>query len=272
MAKKEEEEVNFVNPNDPKDEDLNVQNFLAKNGPQKLLIQQRDGNIKPTKWIFAAIFAYLLVSPLFNMFQNAAGTAWVLVLLILPIALIIWTFIEYWARMECWFICICRGIILDLEKTHSAPKWLCTIPMFFVYFFMLFVAILWAISYKPENDEEFWKRYVGAALFLIGILFILTLTKGFVDLEGAPRTLSLNMFIFLLNDRKVLSSRGYKVVHYSQLANYFEKLIKDKSQQFSWNEVYKLPHEADPNGITKWNIIWGCKYAPFLRKNKDLTN
>lgn len=264
------EEEKFVNPNDPKDEDLNVQNFLEKNGPQKLLMKQRDGTISWTKWIFAAIFAYLLVSPLFNMFQNAAGTAWVLVLLLVPIAGIIWCFIEYWARMECWFICLCRGIILDLEKTHEAGKWLCTIPMYFVYFFMIFVAILWALSYHPDNDNE-WKRYVGAALFLIGILFIIPLTKAFVDLEGAPRTLSLNMFMFLLNDPKVLSGRGYKLVHYSQLAKYVEKLRNDKSATFSWNAVYKLSHEADPKGITKWNVIWGSSFAAILRKNKDLT-
>lgn len=265
-------EGKFVNPDDPKDEDLNLQNFLAKNGPQTMLLKQRDGTISWTKWIFAAIFVYLLVSPLFTMFQNAAGTAWVLVLLLLPIFGIIWSFIEYWARMESWFICICRGIILNTEKTHTAPNWLCTVPMYFVYSFMILVAILWAISYKPEGDDAFWKRYVGAALFLIGILFILPLTKAFVDLEGAPRTLSLNMFIFLLNDPKVLSGRGYKVIHYSQLANYFEKLRKDQNAKFSWNEVYKLSNETDSKGISKWNIVWGCKYAPILRKNKDLTS
>ena len=96
--------------------------------------------------------------------------------------------------------------------------------MFFVYFFMITVAVLYAIAYEPELDEngneKEWKRYVAAVLFLLGIIFILMLTKSVVDVEGASRTLSLNMFVHLLDDKKILKDRGYKVVHYSVFGEY----------------------------------------------------
>jgi hypothetical protein len=271
---KEEEEVkvDVLRPGDFPDEELTVENFLAKNGEQKKLIEARDNIISWKKWIQLLIFVYLLISPIFPMLIDAGDTAWVLVFYLVPLILIIWSFIEYWSRAEIWYCCLCRGIILDMEKTHELGKWACTLPLYFVYFFFTCVTVIWAITYEPKADKDGVikqeKRYIGAALFLIGILFILSLTKAFVDIEGSPRLLSVNMFIFYLGDVKVLSSRGYKVVHYSQLDKYFNK--KDPSKVFSWNDLYQLSHEPASDGVTKWNLTWGCSLANLLRENKDV--
>lgn len=270
----EEEAIEDVIRNgDCADEELSVENFLAKNGEQKRLIMARDNVISWKKWIHLVIFVYLLISPIFQMLISASGTAWVLCFYVIPLALIIWSFIEYWARSEIWYCCLCRGIILNMEKTNEFGKWACTLPLYFVYFFFTVVAVIWALTYKPEKDEKTGEsksemRYVGAALFLIGILFILVMTKAFVDIEGAPRLLSVNMFIFLLDDAKVLSSRGYKVVHYSQLDKYFNS--RDSNAKFSWNDLYKLSHKPAADGITKWNLTWGFSLASLLRDNKDV--
>lgn len=252
---------------------LTVQNFLSKNGEQKLLLEKRDDTLGFTRYISLLIFLYLLISPIFPMLKDAGGTAWVLALYVLPLSLLIWAFIEYWCRMECWFCCICRGIILDMEKTTAAPKWLNTLPMYFVYFFMLVAAVLWGIAYepKPEEDGETpeWKRYVGAALFLLGILFMLSLTRDIVDVEGARRLCSVNEFIHFLGDPKILEARGYKVVHYSQLGIFLKH--KDPNTPFSWNEIFKLSHEPNPEGASRWNLTWGTQMSFILRENKDLT-
>jgi hypothetical protein len=253
-----------------KDSELTIENFLKKNGEMKLLKEQRDATIGVFKFLFLIIFCYFLISPIFQLFVSAADRAWVLVLMIIPIAAICWCFYEYWSRGECWYICICRGIILDLEKTNKPVMWLCTFPMIFVYFFLILVAVLYAISYKPASEEAFWKRYVAAALYLIGILFIISLTKTIVDVEGSNRLLSVNMFVHLLGDVDVLKSRGYKVVHFSQIGKYIAE--KKPETPFSWNDIFKLSHIPDPNGASKWNLNWGFKMAKLLRVNKELTS
>lgn len=254
--------------------ELTVQNFLSKNGDQKLLLEKRDDTLSCSRYISLAIFLYLLISPIFSMLKDAGGTAWVLALYVIPLVLLIWAFIEYWCRMECWFICICRGIILDMEKTNKAPRWLCSFPMYFVFFFMIVAAVLYAISYEPEEDEngetQEWKRYIGAALFLIGILFMISLTRDIVDVEGARRLVSLNEFIYYLGDVKVLEARGYKVVHYSQIGTFLKN--KKEDSDFSWNEIFKLSHEPDPNGASRWNLSWGAEMSLILRKHKDKTD
>jgi hypothetical protein len=289
---------------DSQKEGLNVKDFLKRSGDQKLLLEKRDGVMGFLKYVFCLLFIYFLVSPLLPLFINVGKTAWVLVLLLVPIALIIWSYIEYWSRGEVWYQCICKGIVVDMEKTHSAGKWICTLPMIFVIFFMLFVAVLWAISYEEvkkenvtcpsnytnsTNTTEFnntsnstdttstgseesssnkeYKRYVGAVLYLLGIMFVFNLTKAVVDVEGAPHLLTLNMFIYLLGDKTILNDRGYKVVHYSQLGRYM--LNRDSNKEFSWDELYSLGDGEDPQGISKWNLYWGWKTTRLLSQHKD---
>lgn len=275
-----EEEKPFVK--DSQREGLNILQFLKQAGDQKLLIEKRDDVMGFLKYVFCLIFVYFLVSPLLPLFINVGKTAWVLALLIIPIIFIIWSYIEYHSRREVWYQCLTKGIVVDLEKTDSAGKWICTLPMYFVIFFMLLVAILWAISYDEnatekttcpgETPEESssskpYKRYVGAVLYLLGILFVFNLTKAFIDVEGAPHLLTLNMFIHLLGDKTILNDRGYKIVHYSQLGKYI--LERDQNKEFSWNEIYALGDGEDPDGVSKWNLYWGWKTNSFLSQFKE---
>ncbi len=258
-----------INGNDDEIQELNVQNFIRKNGEQKGLIEKRDGHISFIKWIFALIFCYLLISPILPLFSSVSDKAWCLAILLIPLILVMWSYIEYYSRSEAWYCCIVKGIILDLEKTHTATKWLCRIPVFFVYFFMLTVAVLYGISYNPPlNDKgqvDEFRRYLAAILYLLGFLFVLNMTKAFVDLEGAPNLLTLNMFLFYLDDNKLLEARGYKVIHFTNLCKYIQS--RNDQQSFSWNDLYKLSDKPDPDASI--NLTWGWRVSKLLIANKD---
>lgn len=262
------EELDFKNR--PDTGGLCVENFLNINGDQDELIKKRDEICGWTKYIQLSIFIYFLLSPIFSMLKDASSRVWVFSLYIIPLSLLIWAYIEYWSRAEAWYCCICKGIILDMEKTHLLSKWICALPMYFVYAFMITSAILYALAYEPDKNDEGitqeYKRYLGAALYLMGILFMISLAKSIVDIEGAPRILSLNMFIYHLKDPKVLTSKGYKVVHFSQIGKYLEFLDK---KSFGWNDIYRLNHKPIEDGATKWNLMWGVRIACSLKENKN---
>jgi len=297
--KKEEdkEKEKEEKPKKPENFSLTVQNYVKLNGEMTELYKKRGDVLGFFKYIELLIFLYLLISPLFPIFVDLNDRGWVLALVILPLILLIWSFIEYYKRQECWFICICRGIILDLEKTFKPVQIFCTLPLLFVYLFMLIMAVLYATSYQPQTDacgkivetnstdtnstttattttddedDNEWKRYSKAVLFLLGIVFIVSLTKAFVDLEAAPKTLSMNLFIFLHGDKSILEDRGYKVVHFSQLKKFMDEHEKTPDNKFSWNDIFKLSAEPDPEGISKYNLSWGISMAGTLAKYKDL--
>ena len=113
--------------------------------------------------------------------------------------------------------------------------------MFFAYGFMGVLAFL--VYFADEHSNEI-VRVWSAGLFLVGLLFVIFLVKSFVDLEGAPRLLTLNLFIHYFQNPHMLESQGFKVIHQSQLKKYIDTRGEDK--EFQWDELYLLSHEPDP--------------------------
>jgi hypothetical protein len=103
----------------------------------------REGTL-PLRWLDAAIFAFLLFVPVLGMISRLKTYSWVIAFLWIIIAFIMvsqWRmgpfgcggsppmlpfqvfWYEYRCRAELWYICICRGIILDFKKTHELKNW-----------------------------------------------------------------------------------------------------------------------------------------------------
>merc|ERR1719210_1310599 len=141
----------------------------------------------------------------------------VVVILWALIIVIMWCKIEWNNRAEVWYICLYRGIILDFPKTNTAKGWLLQIPTLLAVLFLLIFGIVCYIGLDPKFTFKDVSYIVSAILAIVGVIFVLTPTKAYVDLEGAPHLLTLNLIVFLFEDPEMLSAKGFKVVHYSKL-------------------------------------------------------
>lgn len=110
---------------------------------------------------------------------------------------------------------------------------------------------------------------------MLGILFILLLAKGTVDVEGATATLSLNLALTYFNDRNMLAARGFTTVHLTQIFAFVNSRHADMStrgadnRKFSWDEVHALSHEP-VKMMRADNFVGGIKAVLFLKPKKDL--
>ena len=205
-----------------------IAQFLRCNPRLGTMKGKRDDN-GLTKWLAIAIFAYLIFSPVLIIIPKMKEPAVVIVLWVI-IGLLMLSKIEYSFRSELWFICLCRGVIVDFPKTDSARRWLCSPPVILSLVFLLVYSIVIYISLDP--DFEFEEAEVASGetsqghpllvmgLGLMGLLFILLLAKATVDVEGATGTLSLNLMLTYFDDPTLLAHRGFTVVHFSRLVEY----------------------------------------------------
>jgi len=182
------------------------------------------------------------------------------------VVLIMWCKLEYSHRAEVWHICLCRGIILDFPKTYALKGWLCQKPMFLALFFLLIFGGVTYIGLDPHFHFAHIKYVQQAVLAMAGLAFVFTLTKGFVDLEGAPQLLTLNLFINGLADPDLLKDRGFKVVHFTRLQSFVAK-HKRGDTTFSWNDVHSLSSSEDVQ--EKFSLIAGIRMFLFLHRFKD---
>ena len=96
-----------------------IANFLRLNPKLDKLKEQRDKVMGWRRWLKLAIFAFLLFFPMLPQLTNIRENAWVVAIIWLILLVLLVQFYEYWCRAELWWICICRGIILDFRKTHN---------------------------------------------------------------------------------------------------------------------------------------------------------
>lgn len=239
--------------------------FLEKNPNRDLLKQFRDSKGGIFKVIDAAIFGFLLFSPALPIIPTMKQPAVVLILWVI-IVLIMWCKLEYAHRAEVWFICLCRGIILDFPKTYSLKGWLCQKPIFLAMIFLLLFGAVTYVGLDPnfyfEKPEYVWQ----AALAISGLAFVLMLTKGFVDLEGAPQLLTLNLFINGLADPDLLRDKGFAVVHFTRLQSFVAQHNRGDAS-FSWNHVHTLSSTEDDK--ESFSLIAGIRMFLFLHPFRD---
>eukprot|EP00928_Gymnodinium_smaydae_P067373 TRINITY_DN50333_c0_g1_i1.p1 TRINITY_DN50333_c0_g1~~TRINITY_DN50333_c0_g1_i1.p1 ORF type:complete len:391 (+),score=47.57 TRINITY_DN50333_c0_g1_i1:134-1174(+) len=212
-------------------------------------------------------FGYLLFSPAFPIIPQMKEPA-IVATLWLCIGLIMWSKIEYNNRAEVWYICLCRGIILDFDKTDSFKGWFCQKPILFAIMFLILFGLVTYIGLDRFAFNDLNNVQV-AGFAVAGTLFVLTLTKGFVDIEGANTLLSLNMFVYLFEDPHMLQEKGFKVVHVSRLRTYLSDVNRksDVNTLFSWNAVHALNHV--PDHIESPSLLTGTKLLFSLRRYKD---
>merc|ERR1712151_310482 len=190
----------------------------------------------------------------------------VLVLWVL-ICLIMWCKIEYNHRAEVWYFCLYRGIILDFPKTNTLSGWLCQKPTLIALTFLFVFGIVTYIGYDPHFNFNHVDDMFTAILAIVGLSFVLLLTKAYVDVEGAPQLLTVNLFVHLFEDPEMLSSKGFKVVHFLNLQAFVNSKYKTGDKSFSWEEVRALSHEpAKTEGVS---LIGGTRMFWYLNKFKD---
>merc|ERR1719265_2610209 len=187
---------------------------------------------------------------------------WVLILLIM------WCKIEYAHRTEVWYICLCRGVIVDFPKTNKPAKVFTQPPMIFAIIFILIFGLVTYIGLDPNfKFEKPDEDLLSALLTILAVLFVLTMTKSFVDMEGAPMLLTLNMVIAFFENPEFCKAQGFKVVHFANLQKYVNEKKKSGSNAFNWDEVHAL--SSTPDGHTRISLIGGTKMWLFLKKHKD---
>lgn len=243
-------------------ENTSISLFLKKNPKLAALKKVRDGQGGIFKLINVAIFGFLLFAPALPIIPTMEEPA-VVVALWAVIICIMWFKIEYTHRAEVWFMCLYRGVILDFPKTNSPKGWLCQIPTFLAIVFLLTFGVVTYIGLDPKFDIDNHEHLITAIMAIVGILFVLFLTKGFVDLEGANQLLSLNLVVFLLEDPELLKDKGFSVVHFSQL----QAFVNGDKGSFSWDRVHALSHERETR--QGFSPIAGTKMFMFLKKFKD---
>lgn len=249
--------------------------FLKKNSELTTMKKQRDGKGGIFKWIGVALFAWLLFSPALVLIPEL-DSPWIVAVLWLIIGLILVLKVDYCHIAEAWFICMCRGIIIDMPKTDAPLKWMCSGV---VKLSLIFIFVFFLIEYLARDPNlKFEQVHIDlptAVLGILGLTFVLLLSKGVVDVEGATGTLSLNMVIHYFNDRALLSDHGFHVVHLSQLLA-FVKQRGDKTGRadgtFSWDELHKLSAEPlpKPSVCSLDNLTCGTRLVRFLKPHKDL--
>lgn len=216
-------------------------------------------------WVDMAIFGFLLFSPCLALIPKM-DKKWVVVLLWVVIGLIMWCKIEYSHRAAVWYICLNRGIILDFQNTHELKGLMLQIPMLLAAVFIVSVGIVIYVGLDPEFKFSNTDYIISAVLAIVGVLFVFSMTKGFVDLEGAP-TLSVNMLTFFFDDENILEKKGYKVVKLADLQTWMENKKSEKDSDFSWNEVHAIGSAGlRPKGLS---LIGGFKLFYFLKPHKD---
>lgn len=247
--------------------------FLEKNPWLVTIKEMRDGKGGIFKWIDCAIFGWLLFSPALVMIPTMKEPAIIAVLWII-IGLLMFFKIDYAHQGEAWFICLCRGIVLDLPKTDSPKKWLLSRPVVFAIIFLLIYLVVSYIGLDPDLEFSDHEMVLTAVLAVVGLSFVLLLTKSVVCVEGDTGTLSLNMVLFIFADPAFLSDKGFRKVHISQLDAY----IRERSDtfgrcadpaKFSWDDIHKLPGEALPTPFCTADLMAGIRLVRFLKPLKD---
>eukprot|EP00668_Euglena_longa_P036086 GGOE01046377.1.p1 GENE.GGOE01046377.1~~GGOE01046377.1.p1 ORF type:complete len:448 (+),score=100.18 GGOE01046377.1:62-1345(+) len=245
----------------PPEEGLTVRNFLLLNPRLTQLKKERDKMLGWRRYLEAVIFAVTLFLPILGMVTRLKTYSWVLALLWAMIAAIMVFWIEYRCRAELWYICICRGIILDFKKTHGLKDWVLHPVMFIGYFFIVMCGVIVGLASTTLSD---WERIVSGVLFAVGLVFVIKLIKAFIDLEGAPNTLTVNMLFFYFKNPRLMHAKGFKLVHYTQFAQYY---LAQGLNGFRWDDVFQLSER--PTGVTL-SLVWGFRANWWLRRVKDM--
>jgi len=242
--------------------------FLGKNPNIKLVKAGRDAHSGIWKLIDAAIFGFLLFSPALPIIPEMEMPAIVATLWIL-ISLIMWCKIEYCNRAELWYACLYRGIILDFPKTNKLKGWLCAPPMMFAYSFLLIFGAVLYVGLDPDFEFDSHENALQAILSVVGVIFILLLTKSFVNLEGAPALLTLNMVIAVFENPEFLKAQGFKVVQFADLQHFMERKRASKDKTFHWDELHALGG-SDASASKAISLIGGTRVLMSLRKFFDV--
>lgn len=247
--------------------------FLEKNPWLETIKEYREAKGGIFKWIDIVIFGWLIFSPALVFVPKMKEPAIIAVLWVI-ISLLMLFKVDYAHQAEAWFICLCRGIVLDLPKTDSPKKWLISRPVAFALFFILIYLVVTYIGLDPDLTFSDHEKVLEAVLGAIGLLFVLMLTKTVVCVEGDTGTLSLNMLLFIFADPAMLADKGFRMVHISQLNAY----VKEHSNKFgacagpakfSWDDIHKLPCEALPHRSCQSDPLTGFRLVRFLKPLKD---
>jgi len=237
-----------------------IAQFLALN-PRLSTIKAKRDTKGWEKWLDIGIFAYLIFAPVLSKIPAMEYPAVIIVLWII-IGLLTLSKIEYSFRSELWFICICRGVIVDMPKTDSARRWLFSPPVLLSLLFIMVYSIVVYIGLDPDFDfnADGGNPLLQIFLGLMGLLFIFLLAKGTVDVEGATGTLSVNLMLTYFDDPTLLAHRGLTVVHFSRLVQFVHERKEKKGMVKRLAEPLELATGIDLDGdghVGNWPAMKG---------------
>ena len=250
---------------------MTIARFLAANVTLGAIERERDEAIGWRLWKNVGVFCFLLLSPLAPLLPrfSSAGLMFLAVELV-AVGLIAWFAVEYGHRRAVWFQCACRGVIVDFAKTHEWRMWARATPMYCAYAFLFVHALVTYLGLDPSLDHWRLVDVLTSVLSIISILFVLLMTKNLVDLEGANAITTINMFIFLFDDKDIFAAQGFSIVRFDDLAQYI--LCDRKSGDvFSWDELHALKDLTTASRRREvCRLADGVRIAIFLNYYKDV--
>ena len=251
---------------------MTLARFLTANATLTAIERERDAAMGWRLWKNVAVFSFLLMSPLAPLVPrfSSAGLVFLTVELA-AVGFIAWFAVEYGHRRAVWFQCVCRGVVVDFCKTHEWRMWASATPMYCAYAFLFVHALVTYLGLDPSLERWRLVDVLTAALSVISILFVLLMTRNLVDLEGANAILTINMLLFLFDDKDMLAAQGFSVVRFDDLAQYI--LFDRKSGgAFSWDEIHALKDRATAPRRRRevCKLADGVRIAIFLNYYKDL--
>eukprot|EP00667_Euglena_gracilis_P017388 EG_transcript_18303 len=250
-------------------EPCSLQKFLALNSDLEDIKKKRNSFIGWMRYVLAGVFTWLLLSPMLAFTPTVGDQGWVLALIWVVFSLILIYYIEFWHRAELWYVCICRGLILDFKDTHELKQWALHVVMLTAFVFIITCGVIVGIS----KGGELWDQVVTGVLTAIGLVFVFKVCKSIITLEDANHLLTINMLITYMEDPHLLEAQGFKVIHQTQLIRWYEEQKGRRGETgFGWNQLFALGHEVvpAPKFSSKLRYIWGFCISNYLKKFKDL--
>lgn len=251
---------------------MTLARFLTANARLDAIERERDEAIGWRLWKNVGVFCFLLLSPLAPLVPRFSNAGLVfLTAELAAVGLIAWFAVEYGHRRAVWFQCAARGVIVDFSKTHTWRMWARATPMYCAYAFLFVHALVTYLGLDPSLRRGRLVDVLTSVLSIISILFVLLMVRNLVDLEGANAILTINMFIFLFDDKDIFAAQGFSIVHFDDLAAY---ILFDRKPggAFSWDEIHSLKNRSTAprrrHAVCK--IADGVRIAIFLNYYKDL--
>eukprot|EP01013_Petalomonas_cantuscygni_P022415 TRINITY_DN4307_c0_g1_i1.p1 TRINITY_DN4307_c0_g1~~TRINITY_DN4307_c0_g1_i1.p1 ORF type:complete len:438 (-),score=47.00 TRINITY_DN4307_c0_g1_i1:503-1816(-) len=223
-------------------------------------VKERKKTMWRDKYISLFFFPILLLTPVFPVLAQLNSAPWLVPILWTFIVILIIMWIEYYHRLEVWWILFARGLILRMDE----KKWFLHVPVWVAIAFAVTVCLV--VGFATAN-------WLTGVLTIPGVIFIVFVAKDFVMIEKGTTIETLNELVIDTERSEIVDCAGFAVVHKDNLLDFvmsFKDVFPSRYRfQFTWDLVYQL-HPMPQVRSRPWHIFWGTHMRLWLGGYRDL--